>query len=211
MKIGGAKMKKIFRYSALSVMVMLAFLTGHAQEKLQLKLGYNINSPVGDFKNEISKTSFRGFNGELAYPLNDRLLIGLGVSYNDFYQKYPRQLLATKNGDISAVLSNSVQTTPIVAKVSYNFTREGLLRPYASLGGGVNLIQYNQYLGEFGDGKSAVKPAVIADAGVNFILSKFRGSGLNLGANFNYLPFNYNDVKNLNNWGVHAGIFFPLR
>ncbi len=205
-------MKKNCKYSALSVLIMMAFITVQAQQKLEMKLGYNFNTPVGSsFKSFIGNTSFRGFNGELAYPVSNQLMIGLGVSYNDFYQKYPRQVVASKYGDISAVISNSVQTTPVVAKVTYSFLNEGLLRPYAALGAGINLIQYNQYLGKFGDAASKVKPAMQADAGINFTLSKLRNAGINLGANFNYLPFNYNDVKNLNNWGVHAGIFFPLK
>lgn len=205
-------MKKFCKYSTLSVLIMMAFLPGQAQQKPVVKLGYSFNTPVGtSFKNVISNTSFRGFNGELAYPVNSQVLVGLGVSYNDFYQKYPRQVIATKYGDISAVISNSIQTTPIVAKVTYSFLKQGLLRPYAGLGAGVNFIRYNQYLGEFPDATSSVKPAMQADAGVNFTLSKLRGTGINIGANFNYLPFNYDDVKNLNNWGIHAGILFPLK
>jgi len=203
-------MKIIFSYAALSALIMLVCFTAYAQ-KPEMKIGYNFNTPVSNsFKNFISNTSFRGFNGELAYPVNN-LLIGVGVSYSDFYQKYPRQVVATKDGNISAVVSNSVQTIPILAKATYNFSKKGLLRPYAALGAGMNFVQYTHYLGEFADAKSTLKPAVQGDAGVNIFVSELRGSGINVGASFNYLPFNYSETKNLNNWGVHAGIFFLLR
>jgi outer membrane protein W len=205
-------MRVVFKYACLSAIVLMAFISGQAQQKLEMKLGYNFNMPVGSsFKTAVSKTSFRGFNGELTYPINNQLSVGLGVMYNDFYQKYPRQVYDTKDGSISAVLSNSIQTTPVLAKVNYNILSQGLVRPYVGLGAGFNFINYNQYLGEFPDSKSAFKPAVSGDAGVNIMLGKSQSAGLNFGTNFNYLPFNYNDIKNLNNWGVHGGVFFSLR
>src|SRR3990170_3701546 len=128
-------MKAILKYAGLSAIVLMAFFSGQAQQKLQVQLGYNFNTPVGSsFKEAISKTSFRGFNGEITYPVNNQLNVGLGVSYNDFYQKYPRQIYNTKDGDISAVISNSIQVTPILAKVNYSFLKEGLVRPYVGLG-----------------------------------------------------------------------------
>ncbi len=206
-------MKHFFRYAGLSAcIIIIASLNSHAQQKLQLKIGYSVNTPIGSsFKNFISNTSFRGANGELVYSVNDQLSLGLGVSYNDFYQKYPRQLIDTKYGEISAVVSNSIQVTPVVAKVNYSFVKGGSMQPYAGLGAGFNVINYNQYRGEFPESKTTLKPALQADAGINIPLNKVRGIGLNIGANFNYMPFNYNEIKTLNNWGIHAGFFFPLR
>jgi hypothetical protein len=80
------------------------------------------------------------------------------------------------------------------------------------LGAGFNLISYSRYLGEFGDKKTAFKPAVGAEAGINIPFNKeTRASGINIGGHFNYLPFKYNEIKNLNNWGLHAAVYFPLK
>ena len=203
--------KTIVKSLAATAVLLVAVFSTQAQEKLQLKIGYNISTPVGTFKDEINKTSFRGFSGELAYPLNNRLQIGLGVLYNDYYQKYPRAVYNTGEGAVSAVITNSIQTLPILAKVNYSLVKEGFVKPYIGLGAGGNLITYKQYLGEFPTSKTAIKPAVNGDAGVNIALGKTKTAGVNLGANFNYLPFNYNGIDNLNNWGAHAGIFFKLR
>ena len=184
----------------------------NAQSGLQMRLGYNPAMPVGSFKDFMGKNSFRGYQGEISYPLSANLRIGLGVSFNDFYEKHPRQLYNTKDGVVSAVVSNSIQSTPILIKANYEFTKAQAIRPYVGLGAGFNLINYNQYFGEFNDGKSAFKPAFAADAGVNIPFNKLtRSAGINLGANFNYQPFKYNELKNLNSWGVHAGVYFPLR
>jgi hypothetical protein len=182
-----------------------------AQQQLQFKIGYNVGMPIGAFKDFMGKNSFRGFRGELNYPVSDRLKVGLGVQYNDYYEKIPRRLYETKDGVISAVVSNSVQTTPIQLKASYDLT-DGNIRPYVGLGAGGNLIGFAQYLGEFGEREFKFKPSVSGEAGVTIPFNKeTRASGLNIGAHFNYLPYNRNNVDNLNNWGVHAAVFFPLR
>lgn len=201
---------KVCKYLAVAAVLLASVYTTQAQEKLQFKIGYNISTPVGKFSDNISKTSFRGFTAELAYPVTSRLQVGLGILYNDYYQKYARQVYATQHGAVSAVLTNSIQTMPVLAKVNYNLTKEGLVKPYVSVGAGGNLITYKQYLGEFPYNKTALRPAVNGDAGVNIALGKTKTAGLNLGANFNYLPFKFNGIDNLNNWGAHAGIFFAL-
>lgn len=205
-------MKKInfLQYAVATGLLLACVFTTQAQEKLKLTIGYNISTPVGSFRDQVGKTSFRGFNAAIAYPLNERLDVGLGVLYNDFYQKYPRQVYDVTNGAVSAVLSNSIQIAPVLAKVNYSILKEGWVRPYVGLGAGGNFITYKQYLGEFPYSKTAFKPAVNGDAGVNIALGRTKTAGLNLGANFNYLPFHYNGIDNLNNWGAHAGVFFRL-
>jgi hypothetical protein len=184
----------------------------YAQERMQMKIGYNFSMPAGaSFKDAVSKPSFRGITGEITYPVSEQIRIGLGASFNDYYQKYPRAVYNTEEGQVSAVLTNSIQTTPILAKVNYAPGKKGSVQPYVGLGAGINWVMYSQYLGEFADSKSAIKPALSGSAGVNIPFGESKLAGFNLGASFNYLPFNYNDVKNLNNWGVHAGVYFPLR
>ena len=201
-------MKKII----VAIVLVFGVVSLHAQDKLLFKVGYNPGFPVGSFKDFIGKNSFRGYIGELAYPVNDRLKVGLGVSFNDFYEKQPRQLYHLPEGTVSAVVSNSIKTTPILIKAAYDLTKTGWIRPYAGIGAGFNLVSYAQYFGEFGERKSKFKPAAAAEAGINIPFNKeTRASGVNIGAHFNYLPFKAGDLNNLNNWGLHAAVFFPLR
>lgn len=205
-------MKKFIIYTVITVMVMFTANTLMAQQSLTLKIGYNTGMPIGSFKDFMGKNSFRGFHGELAYPINDKFTVGLGVASQDYYEKFPRQLYNTKDGVISAVLTNSLQTTPILVKGNYNLTTTGLISPYVGLGAGFNLVRYGQFLGEFGDYTSSFKPAASADAGVNIFFNReARRAGVNVGANFNYMPYDKNGIDALDNWGVHAGVFFPLR
>jgi outer membrane protein W len=205
-------MKKIIVLTGFCFALTMCMNTAHAQVgEVQMKIGYNTGMPVGSYKNFMEKNSFRGYFGEVTYGISDQLRVGLGVQYNDYYQKFPRQIYETKDGTISAVVTNSIQTTPLLLKANYELTRKSLVRPYVGLGAGFNIISFSQYLGEYPQSKSAFKPAVTAEAGVNIPFNKIlRTSGLSAGFHYNYLPFNYNGINNLSNWGVHLGVFFPL-
>ena len=204
-------MKNIIAFIIL-VLAAAGFSDVQAQDRLMLKVGYNTAMPVGTFKDYMGKNSFRGYRGEILYPVNEQLKIGLGVSYNDFYEKLPRKQYQTSEGTLSAVVSNSIQTTPIMIKGDYELTKNGWIRPYVGLGAGFNLVTYARYFGEFSDKKTGFKPAVGGEAGVNIPFNReTRMSGINLGGHYNYLPFKYNELTNLNNWGVHVAVYFPLK
>ncbi len=91
--------------------------------------------------------------GSLMYPFSNKLSAGISYGFQDYYQKYPRRLYhLSKTQEISAVLSNSVQTTPILIKAKYfPGTSTPFLRPYVSVAAGGNIIDYKQYYGEFGN------------------------------------------------------------
>ena len=203
-------MKKIICYTGLLAALVVCSVTTHAQD-VQMRAGYNTGMPMGAFKDFMGKNSFRGYFGEITYPIAEQWKIGLGVQFNDYYEKLPRQVYETKDGTISAVVTNSIQTTPVLARGAYELTKDHLVRPYVGLGVGFNVIGFNQYLGEFNSSKSLFKPAASAEAGVNIPFNKItRSTGINVGVHYNYMPLNYNGVDNLNNWGAHLGIFFPL-
>jgi outer membrane protein W len=202
--------KKIF--SLLAVFMVFSAFTMHVSAQLKMQLGYQVSKPVGPtFKDAISNTSFRGFSGEFNYSITEQIGVGLGISYSDFYQKYPRQTYDIGEGAVSAVLTNSIQVMPVQLKGNYNFLKEGPVIPYAGIGAGINLISYDQYLGEFPASKASIKPAFTGEAGVKIPIGMSKNAGLNIGAHYNYLPYNYNGIKNLNNWGGHVAVYFPLR
>src|SRR5664279_2367119 len=109
---------------------------------LQLNLNYHYSMPVGGFNTDlVSNTSPRGFTGALMYTFNNNWDGGLAFGYQDYYQKYPRAIYPLgKTQDISAVISNSIQTTPVLVKVKYAFLNTSSIRPYLSAGAGANLI-----------------------------------------------------------------------
>lgn len=202
-------------YKIIAVLIAGLFTAGalQAQEgRLNLNINYSINTPTGDFKDFVNKTSYRSWAASLLYGINDKLSVGLGTGFQDYYQKYPRQVYKLEGGgDVSAVLSNSVQAIPLLAQVQYNFTPQARVQPYVGVGVGGNLILYRQYLGEFGSSKNKFGFAARPEAGVFVPFRKGGPAGITLRADYNYMPVNYNDLQGMDNWGAGIGVKFPLQ
>ena len=210
-------MKKLVVVLMTMFAVCLIGVSASAQNNLKLELGYNISIPMGSFKNDyIGKTSFRGGVGELSYTFNPKFSLGLMSGYQNYYQKYDRQLYKLEgNQTVSAVLTNSMDIVPVLLRGTFypmaaNTT--AIVQPYVALGAGVNLINYGQYLGEFGGTESSTAFAVQGGAGIKIPFgNKINQNGIKIGATYNYCNYNSNDVSKLNNVGINAGVIFGLR
>lgn len=202
---------------------LFVLMTGYSQwAKAQLSVGemrlnlfYNYSMPQGSFKEDmISNGSPRGGKGELMYGLSRTLAAGVHVGFQDYYQKYPRDVYSTsKNEEVSAVLTNSVQTTPIVAKVLFSplGNQRLLIQPYVSAGAGLNLINYRQFLGQFESSDASAGFVAQAGAGIQIPFGGVSSSGIMLGVNYNYAPYKKYGFSNLNTLDFQAGVFLPLR
>ncbi len=192
-----------------------AFSAEAQKGQLKFDLNYNYSLPLGSFKNDIiSKGSAAGGSGSIQYYLTNKFAIGLGAGYQYFDQKYPRALYSLgKTQTVSAVLSNSVEATPLIAKATFSpLADKGLIQPYITAGAGASIINFNQYLGEFSSNqKNSASFTAQAGAGVMIPFGKLSASGVRLGADYNYTPYKNFGYSNLNTVNFHAGVFFPLR
>ena len=207
-------MKKIIKSISAALILTGFCLTAKAQTKIvKLELNYNYSIPTGGFKNDlVSKGSPRGFMGSLMYPFSKKFSAGLSYGFQDYYQKYPRQLYhLSKTQDISAVLSNSIQTTPILLKAKYFPGSQTFLRPYVSVAAGANLIDFKQYYGEFGNSQSNFGFRAQGGIGVMVPFKMAGTSGLNIGATYDYAPYHKNGYHDLNSINLQAGIEIQLR
>jgi hypothetical protein len=209
-------MKKIIS-SIFSIIILSAFALHTSAQKGEWKmnLNYNYSLPIGNFKNDIiSKSSPRGFSGDFIYGINDRFSAGIYGGYQDFYQKYPRNLYQTDHHEVtSAVLSNSIQTIPILAKGKFMPLggKHALVQPYLSVGAGASIINFSQYVGEFGGTSTNGSFTAQGGAGVMIPFGRYSIAGLSVGADYNYIAYNKYGYNNLSNIGFHAGVYFPLR
>lgn len=206
------------RLTMMMAIVLASVGTAMAQDKLRMEFSYNIGMPVGEFKtNEIDKTSFRGGVGELSYPISNSFSLGLLSGYQNYQQRFGRQLYQTQDHQtISAVRTNSIDVIPLMLRGTYfplGSDREKIVQPYVSAGAGINFVNYEQYLGEFGSSETTVPLAFQAGAGVIIpVGGMLPQTGIKVGVTYNYSGYNKNnyDTK-LGNVGIHAGVVFPLR
>lgn len=206
-------MKQMRNMIAVMACVFMS-IAANAQEKgeVKLNLNYNYSLPVGAFKSDlISNASPRGASGEVMYGINNKWAGGLMVGYQDYYQKFPRDIYQTgKNQYTSAVLTNSIQTTPIMLKGKFA-PATGFVRPYISAAAGINLVDFRQYLGEFGGSETSANFAAQGGVGIMIPFGRLSSSGFHIGANYNYSPYSKNGYKNLNSVDLQAGVSIPLK
>lgn len=206
---------KFFKFSFL-LLLLAAGLTVHAQNReLKLNLHYSYAMPLGSFKNDvISNSSPRGVTGDLLYNINNNFFVGLGLGFQDFYQKYPRDLYQTGGHEVtSAVLSNSVQIIPVLAKAEIHplGSKKSPVQPYISAGAGLGITSFTQYLGEFGGTDNSAGLMLQGGAGFKIPFNATGSSGFSLGANYNMVNYKKNGFENFNNVNIQAGLYFQLR
>lgn len=201
----------------MTVIAACISITASAQSKLKMELSYNVSAPVGSFKNDyISKTSFRGATGEISYVFNPKFSLGLSSGYQNYYEKFDRQVYKLNGGQtVSAVVTNSMDVTPVLLRGTFypmGGSATAIVQPYVSAGAGVNLVNYGQYLGEFGGTEGAAPFAVQVGGGIQIPFGKkIPQTGFKLGATYNYVNYNKNELTKLNSVGVNAGIVFSLK
>lgn len=210
-------MKRIKYIGAFVVLLMISAASANAQQKgiLKLDLNYNYSIPLGSFKNDmISDASPRGVTGAFMYGVNNKWSAGVQFGYQDYYQKYPRAIYKTgDNEETSAVLTNSIQTIPVIAKGVFKPLggTNAFIQPYISAGAGISMIDFKQYLGEFGSQRTSGSFTAQAGAGIMVPFSKGGASGFNVGADYNYVAYKKSGYENMNNLSLRAGVHFPLR
>ena len=203
-------MKKI----KIVIIILLAGVINTSAQRGELRMTAGIAgaTPSGDFKNVVDKTSLRGADVTILYGINDKFSAGLNIGFQDFYQKFPRSVYKLSDGsDISAVLTNSIQTLPILATAKYSFLPQARVQPYATAGVGGAIVLSKQYIGEYPNETNKFSFAAKPGVGVYIPFRKQGEVGVNLGVNYNYIAYKQDDISNLSYIGFTIGIGFPMR
>jgi hypothetical protein len=206
---------KLLKLLPLALLIVLTVQVNAQKGELKFNIHYSYALPLGDFKTQVvSDGSARGVTGDLLYGVSNKFSLGLGLGYQDFYQKYPRALYKTgDNETTSAVLSNSVQIMPLMAKAEV-YPMGGTkspVQPYLSLGAGLGVTSFTQYLGEFGGSDNSAGFMLQGGAGVAIPFNSNGLSGFRLDANYNMVTYNRSGLGNFNNVNFQAGFYLPLK
>ena len=86
-----------------------------------------------------------------------------------------------------------------------------MIQPYITAGTGFSIVDFRQYLGEFGGSDNSTSFTAQAGAGIMVPFNKGGASGFSIGADYNYVAYKKLGYDNLNNLSLHAGVHFPLR
>src|SRR5256885_306627 len=101
--------------------MLLVFLPVFAHgQNFRLNINYAPSLPVGNFKNVTSGMSWRGWEGNLFYAVNQNWSIGIGTASQTFYKRNPESTFHSPGSDITAVVTNSTELMPVMLKVRYD-------------------------------------------------------------------------------------------
>ncbi len=197
------------------LLVTIATLLGAAaysqQGTWKLNLNWGAAFPTGNHKTMFNDPSYRGWSGAILYGATDKLQVGLEAGFQDFYQKTARAVYSEGGSDISAVITNSIQTIPLMVKGKYMFTNEGFARPFASLAVGGNLVQYRKFYGQFSESDTKFGFAAQPELGLHIPVGRSGNTGIHIAAGYNLMPYKFGDADGLNSAVLKAGISVPLR
>ena len=204
-------MKKIIFITLLAIL-MGTFTTLAQQGVVKMTIAPSGATSLGQFKDLVNKTTFCGADISILYGINDRLAVGLNTGFQDFYERFPRSVYKLSGGsDISAVLTNFVQTIPFLATVQYNFIPGSSLQPYVSAGAGGTVVMNSQFIGEYSNENDKISFALRPATGIFIPFRKEGGVGVNLGVNYTFIHYEQDDISNLSYIGFSLGVGFPMR
>ncbi len=168
--------------------------------------------PVGNLKNLTEKASLRGADITILYGISDKLSVGLNIGFQDFYQKFPRDVYQLQDGSqISAVLTNSIQAIPLLATGKYNFMPGSTVQPYAAAGIGGAFLVNRQFIGESPNDENKIVLAMRPSAGVYIPFRRGGEAGLKASVNYTHLANKSGNTKGLGFIGFGIGVSFPMR
>ena len=113
---------KQYKFSLVAFGLLLGLAASSQQRTLKFEINQNTALPTGNFRNLTDKTSFNGWDAAFMYGITDQVSVGVQTGFQDFYQKYDRQVYHSSGNDLSAVVSNSLQLMPLLLKGKYKLT-----------------------------------------------------------------------------------------
>ena len=184
-------------------------------DRLHLAIQYSYALPQASLKKDVTeKASGRGAMMDLQYKINPLYSIGLGFGWQDYFEKFPRKLYQTGDNELtSGVLTNSVQIIPIMLKGRFyplGNEQKSIVQPYLSAGAGFSLINFEQYLGQFGASGNKLGFSWQGGAGADMRFSKTSRAGFTLGAHYINTPYKEFGFGNFNSINILAGIYIPM-
>lgn len=105
-------------------------------------ISYPISFPMGDLKDYIGATSFRGISLEFNKRAKPNLDIGLEASWHVFYERVAEKPYVLESATITGTQYRYTNAVPLLAAAKWlKTTGSGKAMPYAGLGIGTTYIE----------------------------------------------------------------------
>ena len=133
-------MMKNIKYIVLAISLMVAFDGAAQVVDYYSTVNYGISVPMGDTRDFISNTSFRGFSFEFGRFFTEEISVGFLFAWSVFNESFPRDTYEFEDLTLTGNLYRYINAFPLMAMGRYNFSPDSRFRPYVGLASGAYVI-----------------------------------------------------------------------
>lgn len=168
--------------------------------------------PAGTFGTYMDNTTLRNYNVALDFVFpKTNLSAGVSIGSQYFQNRIGRQVYSSDNQDVSAVQTRTFSAIPVVVTGSYHFGNvNALIRPYVQVGAGGAFAELINYWGTIPTGDNGFRFVAQAGAGVRVLFKKQGKLGLEAGATYQHMPFEFaaEGIKDASTLNARVGFFY---
>ncbi len=167
-------------------------------------VNYGVSFPLGDTRDFISNTSFRGFSFEFGRFFTQEISIGFLFAWSVFHESFPRDTYTFEDLTLTGIVYRYINAFPLMAIGRYHFITDSRFRPYLGLASGTYVINK---VSDFGLHRYENKNwhfGLAPEAGMIFGIGD--EANVNLGARYNLA---FKSGGDTHSWlSIQAGITF---
>lgn len=185
------------------IIVALAIVSIEVGAQSKTNAFYGMALPMGDTKDFISPTSFRGANIEFEKLVQPNIGVGFLVGWNTFYEAKDRATYSLNNGAITSNQYRYLNAIPIQATGKYYFgSDDAMIRPFIGMAFGTYYMEQRTDNGLFSTSNKGWSWSLAPKAGF-LIPINFRSS---LAVSMDYsTSFKTSDLPQQNWLGINVG------
>jgi opacity protein-like surface antigen len=169
-------------------------------------ISYPISFPMGDLKDYIGATSFRGISMEFNKRQKSNLDIGIEASWHVFYERVSEKAYTNETATITGIQYRYTNAVPLLAQFKYlKTTGSGKTMPYAGLGIGTTYVERATDLGLYRLTKNAWQFCLRPEIGIQ--MKAGYGASFMLGVKY-YANFKAKDLDGQSYLSINIGFVF---
>jgi len=194
----------------ISLIVLASLGTAFSQSIWTLSM--EPSTPLGDMRNFIEKSTYRGFSASASWFVSERITVGLNIQWTGFYQKDERYTWTFDGAAITATAWKEFYMWPLYANARYYFLDEDEARllPYAGLNMGVAYIDQNAKVGTYEFQDKSWKFALAPEVGTRLPMGLERSWGFNFLIRYQMAFYNKNDIDLLQFLNYSIGVYWKI-
>lgn len=192
----------------ISFILLASFGTAFSQTIFTLS--YEPATPLGEMRDFIGKTSFRGLSASGNWFLGKKITLGATIQWTGFYEKVDRETFEIEGSAITSTVWKEFYILPLYVNAKYHFLEEGMFLPYAGLSAGASYIEQLAQVGTFEFTEIHWRFGLAPEVGTLIPMGIEKSWGLNVMLRYQMAFYNEFDINLLQYLNYSFGVYWKL-